>query len=61
MKELRCPVCDKEFILAPKNIYKAYIGGKVRNLCGWNCMREAEREQEAKKRKSKERKQDADR
>lgn len=44
-----CPVCGKEFILAPCNIYKLTIDGKIKHLCSWNCMRKLEREKEANK------------
>lgn len=49
MKTRKCFVCGKEFILAPENIFKVLIEGKVKHLCGWNCLRKLEREKEAKK------------
>ena len=53
MKLVNCPVCGKSFIQAPSNIFKATINGRVKHLCGWNCMRTLEQEKEDKK-KSKE-------
>lgn len=53
MRFVDCYVCGKTFILAPKNIYRVTVNGKVKHLCGWNCLRKLEREKEAKK-KSKE-------
>lgn len=49
MKLVTCPVCGKSFIRAPANIFKATIDGKVKHLCGWNCLRAVEMEKEAKK------------
>ena len=49
MKIRKCPICGKDFVLAPCNIYKLTVDGKIKNFCGWNCMREQEKENEAKK------------
>ena len=49
MELVRCPMCGKSFIPAPEHIYKAPIKGRVKYLCGWNCLRKLEREKEAKK------------
>lgn len=56
----KCPICGKSFVPAPYHIYKASIKGRVKNLCGWNCLRKLERERETNK-KPKEEKQNADR
>lgn len=60
MRVVECPVCGQMFMLAPCNIYKVTIKGKVKHLCSYSCMRKLEREKEAKK-TPKEVKQDADR
>ena len=44
------PVCGKEFIQAPENIYKITVHGRVKHLCSWSCLRAHEREKEAGKR-----------
>jgi hypothetical protein len=49
MEVVKCPVCGKSFIPAPEHIYKAWIKGKAKPLCGWNCLRKLERAIEAKK------------
>ena len=56
MRVVNCPICGKAFVIAPKNIYKALIGGKVKHLCGWNCLRVLEKEREANKDAKKRRK-----
>lgn len=48
MQYRTCYVCGKTFILAPENIYKAHVGGKVKHLCGWNCLRALEKKKAAK-------------
>lgn len=54
MRIRKCFVCGKIFVLAPENIYKVRIKGRIKHLCGWNCLMKLEREREAEK-KSKER------
>ena len=48
MRFRKCFVCGKEFILAPENIYKVRIKGRVRHLCSWGCLRVLEKQKEAK-------------
>lgn len=47
----KCPICGKGFIPAPLHIFKATIKGRVKYLCGWNCLRELERKKDAKKKR----------
>ena len=45
----KCPICGKEFTLAPCHIYKATVNGRVKPLCSYSCVRKLEKEREAKK------------
>lgn len=58
MELMKCPVCGRSFIKAPYHVYKTVINGKVKYLCGWNCLRKLEI---GDKKDLKEVKQDADR
>lgn len=60
MRSKKCPVCGKEFVLAPYSIYKITVKGKVIYTCGWNCLRTLEKEK-AEKKLLKEENTDADR
>lgn len=51
-----CAVCGKYFIIPPENVYKRVIKGEVKNLCSYSCMRKVDRENEAKKKCKKPRK-----
>lgn len=33
-----CYTCGKQFILAPMNIFKRKINGKVRHFCSYRCL-----------------------
>lgn len=45
--ERNCPICGKNFVLAPEHMYR----DGTKKVCGWNCQCEAERRKEAKKAK----------
>lgn len=45
--ERKCPICGKNFILAPEHKYN----DGQRKVCSWSCQLEAERRKEAKKAK----------
>jgi hypothetical protein len=49
MRVGKCCVCGKEFVFTGSNIFKRTVDGKVKRTCGWNCLRELEKEIEAKK------------
>lgn len=49
MRVVKCFICGKDFIVAPCNLYRAVIEGKVKHFCSYSCFREYEREKEAKK------------
>lgn len=44
----KCPVCGKEFYLAPENVYKLVIKEKKVHFCSWTCYRKAQKALEAK-------------
>lgn len=41
MRVNKCPMCNKDFIMPAKNIYKTLIKGKVTHYCSYNCYRMA--------------------
>ena len=45
----KCHICGKEFLLAPCNLYKARVNGRVKQFCSYHCFRELQKEKEAKK------------
>ena len=36
-----CPICKKEFIKAPKNIYKLQVNGKTVHYDKYSCYQQA--------------------
>lgn len=51
IKDGYCAVCGKYFIIAPENIYKVTIKGKVMHLCSWSCLVQHRKEREEKKKR----------
>lgn len=37
MKEIKCPVCGKNFIYLSTSIFKLKVNGKVERYCGNSC------------------------
>lgn len=54
MEVLRCPICGKEFIPAPENIYKVIMGARTEHFCSWGCYRIVQKQREAEKKARKE-------
>jgi hypothetical protein len=48
MRTAKCPICGKEFIVAPYNVYKLTVDDRIYNYCGYTCFRVAQREEERK-------------
>lgn len=41
-----CPVCKKEFIMAPEHIYKIKTKTGEKKVCSWHCVRDWEKQHE---------------
>ena len=37
-KERKCPLCGKDFIVPPQNVYKERVGKEIRPFCSWKCL-----------------------
>ena len=51
MREVKCYVCGKSFILSSANVYRARINHKVTHLCSWSCFQTVQAEIEEAKEK----------
>lgn len=47
----KCPVCGKEFLLPPENIYRLKVKRKYVDYCSYTCFRVIQKEQEQERRK----------
>ena len=45
----KCPVCGKEFIMPPENVYKLVVKGKVVHYCSYTCFRVIQKRLESRK------------
>lgn len=45
----KCPICGREYIPAANHIYKI---AQHETVCSWHCVRDWEKEQEARKRRN---------
>lgn len=41
-----CPVCGKEFIVPPFNVYKLHIKGIMHHYCSYTCFRKIQKKLE---------------
>lgn len=46
-RERVCPVCGKEFLVAPENVYRLLIKGNQIDYCSYTCYRVVQKEIES--------------
>ena len=51
-RERKCPLCKRNFIVPPRNVYKERINGTLTNFCSWKCLCEFRRNKQQPERKS---------
>ena len=49
LDEIKCPICGKNFIIPPENIYKFTVNGKLQHYCSYTCYRKVQKERESGK------------
>lgn len=53
IKERKCPVCGKNFVVPPNTVYKIKIRSITKTYCSYTCFRKVQKQQELSKPKRK--------
>jgi hypothetical protein len=53
IREGKCPICGKNFVIPPNTVYRIKIGNSIKTYCSYTCFRVEQKRQESKRQKRK--------